>query len=101
MPPGAPYLAARVGICVSAGACPGSTWRAGYVKHEAQKAGFGAEWDDPWKVWFGMIRAGIFVYIIYIYIYAYDVYISLYLYDVYISLYFCMHISCTSHALAH
>ena len=99
MPPGAPYLAARVGICVSAGACPGSTWRAGYVKHEAQKAGFGAEWDDPWKVWFGMIRAGIFVYIIYIY--AYDVYISLYLYDVYISLYFCMHISCTSHALAH
>ena len=66
MPPGAPYLAARVGICVSAGACPGSTWRAGYVKHEAQKAGFGAEWDDPWKVWFGMIRAGIFVYIIYI-----------------------------------
>ena len=95
MPPGAPYLAARVGICVSAGACPGSTWRAGYVKHEAQKAGFGAEWDDPWKVWFGMIRAGIFVYIIYIYMHM--MYIFRYIYMMYIFHYIFV---CIYHVLA-
>ena len=36
---GEPYLAARVGTCVSAGVCPGSTWRAGCAKYEAQTHG--------------------------------------------------------------
>ena len=67
------------------------------TRRRTQNGGRRMGWSVVW-VWFGMICAGIFVYIIYIYIH---IYICIWCNYIFHSIFVCIYISFTSHALAH